>query len=475
MLSTHSLPLVVDLDGTLIQTDVLVESGVAFARLRPLQVWRPFVWLKSGKARLKAELARVVELDVTTLPYNPQVIALIERERALGRTIVLATASHRRYAEQVAAHLALFDHVLASEGEVNLSALRKRDALVELFGQGGFDYVGNSDDDVPVWQTARLAYVVNPERGVEGRARAVSQVFDTLVAPKNTARSWFKALRFHQWLKNLLIFVPLLASHQGSAAQLLDGVWAFLAFGLCASSVYVLNDVLDVQDDRHHLKKRLRPFASGQLSLLSGLMVCPVLLGAAFALAWWLPPMFSATLLTYYGLTLAYSLKLKRHMAIDVIVLALLYTLRIVAGVFAFSVQPTFWMLAFSMFVFLSLALVKRFAELREQRVLGWTEKSRGRGYYPDDLEMISALGASSGYLSVLVLALYAQDPNTMKLYAHPQVIWLACPVLLLWMTRVWLITHRGQMHDDPVVFAAKDRFSWLVGAVFVALFWLAS
>jgi 4-hydroxybenzoate polyprenyltransferase len=247
-------------------------------------------------------------------------------------------------------------------------------------------------------------------------------------------------------------------------------------FGLCASSVYLLNDLLDLEDDRHHTTKRHRPFAAGTLSVKTGLFVFPALLIAAFSGALWLLPwQFTATLTAYYVLTISYSLLLKRLMIIDVVTLAMLYTLRIVAGAFALSLVLTFWMLAFSMFMFLSLALIKRYAELREARHQGKTEKSRGRGYYPDDLEMIASLGAASGYLSVLVLALYIHDYRTTDLYRYPEVVWLACPLLLFWISRTWLLTHRGQMHDDPVVFAIKDRFSLGIAGLFGIIFWMAA
>ncbi len=472
-----SYPLVVDLDGTLLRSDLLIESVLAFIRTRPAYALAPLIWLMSGKAHLKERVAQSVELDVTCLPYDPQVIALIEEERTKGRQIILVTASHIIYAEQIAAHLKLFDRVLATDGVTNLSAHNKRDRLVEEFGERGFDYVGNSHDDLPVWSVARRAHVVNPEPGVEAKAKALGNVELVILSSHSAFKAWAKALRFHQWMKNLLIFVPLLASHQlGSAHMVLNGMLAFTFFGLCASSVYLLNDLLDLGDDRQHATKRHRPFASGLLPLKTGLLVSPVFLIAAFAGALWLLPwQFTVALASYYILTLAYSISLKRLMIVDVITLALLYTLRIIAGTFAFGLSLTFWMLSFSMFIFLSLALAKRYAELREARSKGKMEKTRGRGYYPDDLEMISSLGASSGYLSVMVLALYIQDQTTVALYRYPQVIWLACPLLLLWISRTWLLTHRGQMHDDPVMFAIKDRVSWVVGGLFGVIFWIAT
>lgn len=470
-------PLVVDLDGTLLRSDMLMETGIAFMRHQPANFFLPLKWLLRGKKSLKQGLAQNCEIDVSLLPYDPVVIEMIEVERKSGRTIILATATHHSLADKIAAHLNLFDLVLATDGSRNLTAERKRDLLVELYGNRGFDYVGNSRDDLPVWAASRKAYVVNPETGVERRAKALGNVKQVIVSNSSSYKDWQQALRLHQWTKNALIFVPLLAAHQLTNLVLVwQGILAFVLFGLCASSVYLLNDLLDLADDRHHHSKRCRPFASGKLSIKSGLLLFPLLLVVAFGgAAALLPWEFGAALVGYYVLTLLYSLLLKRRMAVDVIALAALYTIRIIAGAAAFKLALTFWVLAFSMFMFLSLALVKRYAELHDARIKGITEKTRGRGYYPADLEMISSLGASSGYLAVMVLALYIHDQETAALYAHPQVIWLACPLLLFWVTRVWMLTHRGVMHDDPVVFAIRDRVSLVVGVLFGLVFWVAA
>ncbi len=288
---------------------------------------------------------------------------------------------------------------------------------------------------------------------------------------------WARAARLHQWLKNFLIFVPLLSSHRLASVQaLLDGLAAFVLFGMCASSAYMINDLRDIEHDRLHASKRLRPFASGQLPVKGGVVASGVLLLAALAISTWvLPWQFTVAMGVYYAITIAYSLFLKRLMMLDVVTLAMLYTLRIVAGVLAFKLVATFWMLAFSMFMFLSLALVKRHTELADARSKGEMDQTRGRGYFPGDLQMISGLGAASGYIAVMVLALYIQDPNTAALYRYPSLIWLACPLLLYWISRVWMLTHRGAMHEDPVVFAIRDPASLSVGALFGLVFWLAA
>ncbi|SAK70565.1 Decaprenyl-phosphate phosphoribosyltransferase [Caballeronia hypogeia] len=472
-----SKPIVVDLDGTLIHSDILVESGFAFLRSFPQKFYQPLQWLSSGgKPALKTKLAERVNIDVTTLPYNTQVIAWLEEMRAAGRRIVLATASHESFAHRIAEHLGIFERVFATDESVNLSSHKKRDRLVAEYGERGFDYVGNSHDDIAVWEAADRAYVVNPHSGVvrkAGKRDNIEQVFENR-PPSH--KVWAKSLRLHQWLKNFLIFVPLLAGHHLNDFHLVGlAVLAFVAFGLCASSVYLLNDLLDLEDDRHHPVKRKRPLAAGTMPLLWGMGLCPILLVGAFAIALaFLPWRFNAVLLGYYILTLAYSLALKRHVMVDVVVLAALYTTRIVAGAAAVSVPLTFWLLAFSMFFFLSLALVKRYTEVHSTLKAG-REKTRGRGYLSSDLSVVSSLGTSSGYISVLVLAMYIQDERTAALYRHPQYIWIACPLMLYWISRTWVIAHRGEMNDDPIVFAARDRMSLLVVALCGFAFWLAT
>ncbi|MEX3635130.1 UbiA family prenyltransferase [Paraburkholderia sp. BR14320] len=469
-------PLVVDLDGTLLRSDVLIECARAFLKTSPLRCWQLLVWLlRGGKAGLKARLAAATDLDVTGLPYDASLLAQLAAERASGRALVLATATHQRYAQAIADHLGCFDEVHATDGKVNLSARRKRDRLIAAFGERGFDYAGTSRDDVPVLASAARAWVVNPERGVERVALAQGNVDRVIETRPRRLKVLGRALRLHQWLKNLLIFVPLLTAHQfGQPATTLAAGLAFVAFGLCASSVYLLNDLIDLEDDRHHPSKRNRPLASGALPLRRGVALCPVLLAGGALLAFGcLPLRFGLALLAYYALTLAYSLYLKRLVMVDVVVLAALYTARIVAGAAAIGAHLSFWLLAFSMVMFLSLALVKRYAELHALQARGLT-KTRGRGYQSDDLALISSLGAASGYLAVLVLALYIQDRNTALLYRHPPMIWPVCAILLYWVGRIWLIAHRGQMHDDPVLFAAKDRASWLMIALCAACFWMA-
>ncbi|MDG4552195.1 MAG: UbiA family prenyltransferase [Candidatus Contendobacter sp.] len=458
---TNSIPLCVDLDGTLLNSDLLLEAAFAQFKQAPLSVRHWPRWLAQGKARLKAEIAARVEPDIATLPYNRELLAFLHEQKAAGRPLVLVTASHRKFADPIAAHLGLFGEVLATDGDHNLAGPRKAETLVERYGEGGFDYAGNAALDLAVWGHARRALVVNAKPQLADQARAVCEV-ERVFAPDTASwRSWSRALRLHQWLKNVLIFVPLVAGHVWNQPDtLLLALLAFLSFGLCASSVYLLNDLLDLSADRRHPRKCRRPFAAGQLPIGQGTAAIPLLLIAAFGLSLPInPPWFSAVLATYYLFTLAYSLRLKRTLMLDVVVLAGLYTLRIIAGAAAANIEPSFWLLAFSMFLFLSLALVKRYAELWTLREQGDLNAS-GRGYHVDDLALLQNLGGAAGYLAVLVLALYINSETSRALYGQPMVIWLLCPVLLYWISRVWLITHRGEMHDDPIIFALTDTHS---------------
>jgi 4-hydroxybenzoate polyprenyltransferase/phosphoserine phosphatase len=471
------LPLVVDLDGTLIKTDLLFEAASQFVLAKPWWAPKLLSFLFSGKSCLKIYLAQNTNIDVTSLPYNDVLISWLKQKKSEGRVIVMATASPRLLADKVAAHLGLFDEVLATDASTNLKALAKRMALVAKYGEKGFDYVGNDWADLPVWRAAFQAHVVSrSSRLIEAARRQgnLGQVFSDGKMP--LAKSFFKAMRPHQWVKNLLVFIPLLAAHSyGVFSSLESALVAFVVFGMTASSVYLLNDLVDIADDRKHAHKRLRPFAAGHLSLLLGWLAWPLLLLCAFNLAAaTLPWPFTLSLVAYFGLTVVYSFWLKRIPMVDVLTLAGLYTIRIVAGAAAITVPMTFWLLSFSMFMFLSLAFIKRYSELKGVFQNGQAKTLRGRGYNTQDLELVANLGVSAGYTSVLVLALYIQDSHTAGLYATPQFIWLACPLLLFWISRTWLIAHRGQMHEDPVVFALKDRVSWAVAALFAGVFVLA-
>lgn len=470
-------PLVVDLDGTLIRSDLLAESYLALVRQQPLRALQPFLWLRKGRASMKTRLALASDIDVSTLPYEDAVLARLRAAREAGRETVLATASHEVLAQRVARHLGLFDEVMASDAATNLKAGRKRQALVERYGEQGFDYAGNSHADLPVWEASEEAIAVNPDPGVYRKLKALPRASE-LIGPAAPARGLaLAAMRPHQWLKNLLLFVPLLASHRwDEPALLLQGLIAFVCFSLCASSIYLVNDLLDLPEDRAHHSKRFRPLASGRLPIWTGVAMVPLGLLSAFTIAaLFLPRQFSGVLGCYLALTLAYSLWAKRQGMLDVIVLAGLYTLRIIAGAAAMGLATTPWMLAFSGAIFLSLALVKRYAELEDMASRGAGPEIPGRGYRVDDRSLVATLGAAAGYIAVLVFVLYLQDPDTSALYAQPGWLWGASVVLLYWISRTWQLTRRGDMHEDPVVFAATDRVSLFCGALLALFMWLAA
>ena len=465
----------VDLDGTLTLTDTLYESVLKLVGNRPSFLLLIPFWLFKGIAHLKQKVAEHSELDVTTLPYNQPFIDWLKEEKLRGKKIVLCTAANDKIAMAVVNNFDFFDSFIASDSKTNLKSARKRDALQERYGVKGYDYAGNSNDDLEVWVGASNAIVVNASENVLKKASTLTSV--TQVFPPERARIavWLKALRIHQWLKNLLLFVPLLASHQiGNSQSLGLLAIAFLSFSLCASSVYISNDLLDLESDRSHPRKRFRPFASVKLSILQGVFVAPLLIMASFLLGAVVGLDFLFVLLVYLFLTVMYSFSLKRLVLVDCLTLATLYTMRIIAGAAAVSISLSFWLLAFSIFIFLSLALVKRYAELLVQSREG-KNSVHGRGYLVSDAPLVQTLGVSSGYISTLVIALYLRSENVMSLYAQHLVLWLLIPILLFWVSWVWLKSSRGEMHDDPIVFAAKDKASLSVAAVTALVFIYAS
>jgi 4-hydroxybenzoate polyprenyltransferase/phosphoserine phosphatase len=467
----EAVPVVVDMDGTLIATDVLLEGGVQLLKRNPLNAVRMLGWLAQGKARLKARVAEETALDVAHLPYRPQVLEYLQAARAQGRRIVLATAADSGVARQVAERLGLFDHVLASDGTHNLAGERKRRRLVAEFGEKGFDYVGNAHPDLGVWRSARAAVVVGGGAALRRRVARVTEIGQYLEGTQARLSDYLKALRLHHWLKNLLLFTPLVAAHHlADVAAIGHAVLAFFAFSLCASGVYLLNDLMDLAADRHHPHKRERPIPSGRVPVSGVLVGIPVLLAAGLGLALLLPVGFLAVIGGYLGLNVAYSLRLKAVPILDVLILAGLYTLRIIAGSVATAVWLSTWLLAFSMFLFLSLAMVKRYAELMAMRAVDGA-RARARGYRLDDAELLASLGGGAGYLAVLVLALYIDSDASHALYDRPQALWAVCVLLLYWISYLWLMAHRKQMDDDPLVFAVRNP----VSRVLIALMALAA
>lgn len=476
MPNMNECPLCVDLDGTLIHTDMLHESSFGLLKSSPLSLLKlPWVLLTKGRAGLKRWIANQVVFNPTVLPFNHDFVVWLRNQHASGRRLILCTASDRSIAEPIAAHLGIFDEVMASDGAVNLEGSHKAAALIEKFGKNGFDYAGNSTADLKVWRYARKAVVVNASTQLLSDVTATSDVEEVFEGIDSAYTIWIKALRVHQWLKNALLFVPLLAAH-----RIMDGnawvslLWAFVAFSLGASSVYIANDLLDLESDRQHPRKCKRPFASGAVQVWKGAILSPILLALSCVIALYVGHAFLEWLLIYFLLTCIYSIKLKQLVLVDCMTLAILYTLRIVAGAAAIGSALSFWLLSFSIFVFLSLAFVKRFAELQVQ-LLNGKHKAHGRGYFTDDAPLIQMLGISSGITSTLVLSLYLNSPEIQRLYAHPEWIWGTVPVMVFWVSWLWLRAHRGEMHDDPLVFAVKDKTSLAAGGCFAVFLLLGS
>lgn len=463
--SEDSTPLVVDLDGTLIRSDMLLESAIRLIRKNPLYIFLMFVWLFESKQQLKIQIANRVEIPCGLLPYHTDLLEFLKEQFLKKRRLVLATASDIRYARQVAAHLGIFADVWGTEPERNLAGKEKAKVLVQAYGDKGFDYIGNATSDLQVWIHSRQAIAVNASLKLEQRVREMGIL--TAVYPRTLRqfKSFFKAIRIHQWVKNILIFVPLFVAHQWyQATAIYQGVLAFFAFSMCASAIYLINDLLDIDSDRAHLSKRNRPIASGNFSILNAVFLAFLLLGIGFGIAQRVSMTFCLTLGVYLLITNAYSFYFKRIVMMDVLLLAFLYTIRVIAGAIAIRVEPSFWLLAFSMMIFTSLALIKRCAELKS---LKSQEKNaaHGRGYVVSDLPQLTSLGTSSGYGAVVILALYINSPDVARNYQNPKMLWLLCPLVLYWIGRMWIATGRGLMHDDPIVYAAKDRVSLMIGA----------
>ncbi len=464
--AVERVPLVVDLDGSLLRTDSLIESMFVLARTKPLSLLKLPFWRLKGAAHFKQLLAEAAMPEVHLLPYRADVLAYLREQKDLGRRVVLATAADEKLARQVDRDVGLFDAILASDGHVHLSGDRKRDRLIAEFGQKGFDYIGNHRSDYPVWRAARRALLVSPSSHLEHQVAKVAPVEKILREPGARWRDYLHALRPHHWIKNGLVFLPLASVHRFFDLDLLGrATLAFIAFDLCASSVYLLNDLMDLPADRRHPRKRERRLASGRIQLAHALLMMPLLLAGAFGIAWHLAPGVVAVLALYCVTMIGYSMKLKDLAIVDVLVLAGGYALRVAAGSLAVEIRVSAWLLTFCMFLFFSLALIKRYSELvtLESAAAG---EVHARGYLGIDKVFLLAQGIASGYLAVLVLALYTNSEISQRLYARHNFFWAICLLLLYWVSYLWMMAERGRIHDDPVVFALADRGSrWTIAA----------
>lgn len=455
------VPLVVDLDGTLLRTDSLIESIFVLLRQAPLDLLKLPGWIVQGPARFKHRLSERAIPDLDTLPYRTELIDYLEEQKQSGRFLVLATAADARLAQQLARKTGLFDLVVASDGKTNLSGRKKRDYLVERFGARGFDYLGNAARDYPVWHAAREALLVSPSGPLVRQVAAttpVSRIFDE---PRAGWKDFLHALRIHHWIKNVLVFAPLAAAYRELRWDLLGrAALACLAFSLCASSVYLLNDLLDLPADRRHPSNKERKLACGRISPLHALQLAPVLLAAGLLLGSSLSGACLGILALYFLLMLAYSLGLKDVPLLDVLILSSGYALRVLAGGYAVDTPTSPWLLAFCLCLFFSLALSKRYAELMMNDGLMKARPDRTRGYQSSDKAVLLAQGIASAYLAVLILALYTISGIMKHLHARQGLFWVLCLLLFYWTNYLWLMTARGRMHHDQVVFIFKDRVS---------------
>ena len=455
----RNVPLVVDLDGTLIRSDLLVESAFSHIGRDPTRIFGLLSALTRGKAELKSHIATVTDVDASHLPYDSRVIELIQKARAIGRPVYLASASNERYVEAVARYLGLFDGWFASNATENLSSSAKAERLVQAFGNTGFDYIGDGSADLAVWSVSRLRIAVNPSRAVKTKLLSLDPAAEILQTDGKQVPEWVNLLRVHQWAKNVLVFVPLITAQRFNLLSVTEALAAFLAFSLAASGIYLINDLVDIDADRKHRSKYRRPLAAGTISVLAALMVAPILVTIATVGSFFVDPLFGAALLSYLALTTAYTFVLKRKMMIDVVALAMLYSLRVIGGAAAIAVPLSEWLLAFSMFMFLSLALIKRYTELAGRLDANLPDPTN-RDYLKIDLDIVAALAAASGFNAVTVFTLYISSDTVRQLYSHPHALWMICPILMHWIGRILLLAHRRVVDDDPVLFAIKDRTS---------------
>lgn len=457
--------IVSDLDGTLIKSDLLYEALLILIKSNPIYLFAIPFWLFSGKAVLKDNIFSKVEIKPDELPYNYELINYLKSKKEAGFKLVLATASPESIANIIASHIGIFDEVFGSSRKLNLKSKNKADLLVEKFGENGFIYAGDSEADIAVWRRAKSAITVN-----KNIPKNFNKEKSFTTKKRSYLKSLIKQIRVYQWVKNVLLFLPALMAHFTDLPFYYDIIIAFFAFSLTASSVYVLNDLLDLGSDRKHPRKKNRPFAAGDIPILHGLAFFPILLILGFGISFFLLPIeFFVTLIIYYTITTLYSFKFKRIAIIDVLTLGALYTIRIIAGGKAVDVEISPWLLAFSMFIFMSLAFLKRYTELLLM-IASNKEKASGRGYQVGDKDLLLAFGAASGFMAVLVFALYTNSEQVKSLYTKPDLLLLVNVFLVYWITRVWLLAHRGKMTDDPIVYTGKDKASWLIGILIATI-----
>ena len=465
------IPLVVDLDGALVRTDMLWESILHLVKEKPIYLFKLPLWLLGGKKKLKTCLADSIRPSVALFPYFQPLLEYLKEQKELGKKLILASASDARIVQNVADHLGIFDLVMGTTQEINLRGNNKLKLIKKTLGEGAFDYVGNERADIPIWRESREAIAVTRSKRLISHVRKIVGRVKVFTPPMRPL-VYVKAFRIHQWIKNLLIFLPFFLAHEPfTGTRLFILFSAFFAMSFCASAVYICNDLFDLDADRHHSIKRNRPFASGMLSIRIGAVLSFTMLLSSFCISWFiLPKVFSAFLLGYLLLTSLYTLVIKKLLLIDVIALSSFYVLRIFSGGVAGNIELSPWLLACSSFFFLNLAFAKRYVELNEFQNRS-ENKLVGRNYRIEDMQIIVSAGLASGYISVLIFFLYiANSVKVNQLYKNPDYLWFIGPMLIYWLTRIWILAQRGELHSDPVHFAVKDPVSWTIGFLSVAL-----
>jgi 4-hydroxybenzoate polyprenyltransferase/phosphoserine phosphatase len=469
-------PLCVDLDGTLIKTNTLHESILALARTAPQYALLLPFWLMRGQAYLWHRLSQLVSINVALLPYRPEVLEYLKREKLANREITLISGAHHTLVERVARHLNLFDHCQGSDELTHLIGKKKLSVIIHRYGKKSFDYIGDSRADLPIWKESRRAVIAGSNMFLVAQLRKIADSYDHIEPlDRPGVRSLLKAMRVYQWAKNLLLFAAIFLGHQFTNPALIFNVLlGFAAFSLCGSAVYILNDLMDLEADRLHARKQKRPFAAGDVSPVTGALTSAVLLLGAFAIAIPLSLSFAATLGAYFALTLLYTFYFKEKLLVDVFILAGLYTLRVWAGGACTGIAISHWALAFFMCLFLSLALAKRHSELMASAGAQEDKPLNRRGYRPSDIPFVLAYGCGSSLMSVLVIAIYLNSPDVSVNYRSPSMLWFVCPTLGYWSGRLWILAVRGELDEDPVLFAIKDKISYLLGAIIVMIVLLA-
>lgn len=447
-------PLVLDVDGTFLKTDILFECFWAGLGKDPLRVLKACVLNLSRPAELKRELAEIAGLRTDILPTDPEIKLLAESCLSAGREVVLASASDAQLVQRLAADHGLSPRVFASDGHVNLKGQAKAEALVAAFGENGFDYAGNEKIDREIWKRSENALIVGNHPMIEQSLARMGK--STTTYPGGWAfRDLVRAFRPHQWVKNVLLLLPMLAAHDFSLPTLLLVLLGVAAFSAAASTIYIVNDLLDLEADRLHPTKQVRPFASGAVPIRVG-MIASALLGAvALILGGLLGPVFLTVVIVYMLLSLAYSLWLKRMRWIDIATLAMLYTLRVVGGAAAGQVSVTGFMLVFIFPIFITLGCVKRLTELT---LTTNDDRLPGRGYGRNDRGDLLNVAGLGTFGALAIFFAYTFTDQARTLYPTQWVLWLALVPMAAWLVRMVRLGYFGKQDHDPIVFAMRDK-----------------